>query len=131
MSLPRLDRQFVHQAVRDLAFLLCAPSPWRTRHDMPRERLLGPNGATLLSTLDASPGALCNWVAAHRAKRLGHYAEQLLAFWFELAPHIELVKANLVLRASPGILKPRASFICRLVRGWIACWAPVCVMPGS
>ncbi|WP_133680990.1 DUF1853 family protein [Paludibacterium purpuratum] len=87
-----------HSAVRDLASLLTGAAAWRTPHDIPCDRLLGPDGLARLAALDGDPAALMAWLARHPVSRLGHYAEQLLAFWFSLAPHIELVAHNLVLR---------------------------------
>ncbi|SME97282.1 DUF1853 family protein [Pseudogulbenkiania subflava] len=86
---------YAHPAVRDLAFLLTAPAPWLTGADILPERLLGDAGPQLLAELDHDPRPLVDWLAARPTTRLGRYAENLLAFWFELVPHIECVAANL------------------------------------
>jgi hypothetical protein len=100
MNSPRwTDTGFRHQAVRDLAFLLCAPAPWHHAGDLPRQRLLGRDGWQRLCELDARPEALQDWLSRHSSPRLGRYAEKLWQFWFEHAPHIELLAANLLLRA--------------------------------
>ncbi|UTH72449.1 DUF1853 family protein [Chromobacterium sp. IIBBL 290-4] len=86
---------FARPAVRDLAFLLASPSPWRCGADIEPARLLGPNGVDLLRRLDDNPLELETWLAARPATRLGKYAEQLFSFWFRLTPHIEWVAENL------------------------------------
>lgn len=86
------------QAVRDLAFLLGSPSPWCDAADIDPARLLGGQGWPQLLALDAAPQPLLDYLAAHPVRRLGFYAERLLAFWFDIAPHIEVVAANLAVR---------------------------------
>ncbi|MBV8046405.1 MAG: DUF1853 family protein [Paludibacterium sp.] len=99
MFLPQSpELPWAHPAVRDLASLLTGAAAWRTAHDMPASLLLGRDGLTRLSALDADPSALEAWLARRPVTRLGHYAEQLLAFWFGNAPHIELAAHNVVLR---------------------------------
>ncbi|MDC7712758.1 DUF1853 family protein [Vogesella sp. LYT5W] len=85
-------------AVRDLAWLLTSASPWQDSADIDPARLLGAQGWPQLLALDAVPQPLLAYLAAHPVRRLGFYAERLLAFWFGLAPHIELVAANLPVR---------------------------------
>jgi hypothetical protein len=92
------DFPYANQAVRDLAFLLYAPAPWRTRHDLPRALLRGDDCDGLLARLDVAPDALLARIAQVRPVRLGLYAELLLAFWFDYAPHIEPVATNRVVR---------------------------------
>lgn len=94
----KTDCPYRQQAVRDLAFLLCAPSPWTTTASLPPGSLLGPDGLERLSRLDAVPAALNDWIARHAVQRLGRYAELLLAFWFDHVPHIERCATNLLLR---------------------------------
>ncbi|WP_024301456.1 DUF1853 family protein [Pseudogulbenkiania sp. MAI-1] len=86
---------YAHPAVRDLAFLLTAPAPWLTGADILPERLLGDAGPALLAELDHDPRSLVDWLSARPTTRLGRYAENLLAFWFQHVPHIECVAANL------------------------------------
>ncbi|MEC5208625.1 hypothetical protein QF022_003581 [Vogesella perlucida] len=86
------------QPVRDLAYLLTAPPPWHSGAALPAGSLLGSEGWPQLRALDANPAPLLAWLAAHPTRRLGLYAEALLAFWCRLAPHIELVAANLPVR---------------------------------
>ncbi|WP_174873338.1 DUF1853 family protein [Vogesella oryzae] len=85
------------QPVRDLAFLLSCPPPWHSGAELDCARLLGPQGWPQLLALDAAPQPLLDWLAAHPTRRLGVYAELLLQFWFEHAPHIDCVAANLPL----------------------------------
>ncbi|OVE49062.1 DUF1853 family protein [Chromobacterium violaceum] len=92
---PGLTLPYAHPAVRDLAFLLTSPSPWRCGADLPPQRLLGLRGEALLARLDRAPAALEAWLAAAPGKRLGKYAERLFSFWFRHAPHIDLIAENL------------------------------------
>jgi hypothetical protein len=92
------DYPFVHQAVRDLAFLLKAPAPWASSHNLPLGLLLGPEGEALLTRLDRAPQPLEAWLARNPVSRLGRYAERLLGFWFTQVAHIELCAANQVLQ---------------------------------
>ena len=85
-------------AVRDLAWLLTAPSPWLDPHDISPSRLLGRQGWPQLLALDANPASLLSYLAAHPVRRLGFYAEQLLAFWIGHAPHLTMHAANLPVR---------------------------------
>ncbi len=90
--------QLRSQPVRDLAYLLTAPPPWHSGVEISCQRLLGPQGWPQLLALDADPGPLLAWLAARPTRRLGLYAEALLAYWFSHAPHIALVAANLPVR---------------------------------
>ena len=60
---PPFTLPYAHPAVRDLAFLLTAPSPWKSGADIPPHRLLGPDGPALLQALDAHPAELRHWLA--------------------------------------------------------------------
>ncbi|WP_083340867.1 DUF1853 family protein [Chromobacterium amazonense] len=99
---PAFDLPYAHPAVRDLAFLLTSPSPWRCGADLPPSCLLGPDGAALLRALDQNPAPLLAWLAARPSKRLGHYAERLFSFWFRHAPHIRLAAENLTVCNEEG-----------------------------
>lgn len=111
---PPFTLPYAHPAVRDLAFLLTAPSPWKSGADIPPHRLLGPDGPALLQALDAHPDELRHWLARQPTRRLGHYAERLLSFWFRLAPHIELVASNLPVRGPDGRTVGEFDFLLRL-----------------
>lgn len=89
-----------HQPVRDLAYLLTAPPPWHSGAALPAGTLLGPDGWPQLRALDTAPAPLLAWLAARPTRRLGVYAEALLAFWCQQAPHIDQVAANLPLRVA-------------------------------
>lgn len=102
------------QLVRDLAFLLVSPTPWRASANLGPERLLGAQGRQRLYQLDAEPKALVDWMAAHPVSRLGRYAELLLAFWFIDAPHCELVAHNLPVRDEAGRTVGEFDFLVRL-----------------
>ncbi|KMN82627.1 hypothetical protein VK98_07475 [Chromobacterium sp. LK11] len=111
---PPFPLPYAHPAVRDLAFLLSAPSPWRSGADIAPQRLLGADGPALLQALDADPAELQHWLARQPTRRLGHYAERLLSFWFRLAPHIELVASNLPVRDADGRTVGEFDFLLRL-----------------
>lgn len=103
------------QSVRDLAFLLSAPSPWTSGFDINPARLLGAQGEQRLRELDARPQPLLDWLASHQPlRRLGRYAELLLAFWFQFAPHIQLVSANLAVRDAKSHTVGEFDFLLRL-----------------
>jgi hypothetical protein len=68
----------------------------------------------LLAALEQDPAPLHAWLAAQPSRRLGHYAERLLAFWFHLAPHIELVAANLPVCDAGGRTVGEFDFLIRL-----------------
>jgi hypothetical protein len=108
------DLPFAHPAVRDLAFLLTAPAPWFTDADLPVERLLGGEGWALLDRLDAVPAALERWLALHPSRRLGRYAELLLAFWFRFSPHCRLVAHGLPVRDPGGVTLGEFDFLVEL-----------------
>lgn len=100
--------------VRDLAFLLTSPTPWRASANLEPQRLLGGHGLNRLRELDADPKALEDWMVAHPVSRLGRYAELLLAFWFIDAPHCELVAHNLPVRDESGRTVGEFDFLVRL-----------------
>lgn len=80
--------RITHPTVRDLASLLTAPSLWHSSNELPVRTLLGEQGFRYLIELNDCPEKLPeNLVATH----LGHYAENLLAFWFAHAPHSQLI----------------------------------------
>lgn len=87
---------YVHPAVRDLAFLLTSPSPWRSGADIDPALLLGGDGPERLQALDQRPQALAGWLAQRPCRRLGQYAERLFDYWFQHAPHIEVAARNLI-----------------------------------
>ncbi|WP_240674165.1 DUF1853 family protein [Crenobacter cavernae] len=103
-----------HQAVRDLAFLLTAPMGWAASSNLEPARLLGAQGWTSLSVLDADPAPLEEWLLAHPSGRLGRYAEVLLAYWFAHAPHAELVAHNLAVRDAAHRTHGEFDFLVRL-----------------
>ncbi|MGL6070381.1 DUF1853 family protein, partial [Craterilacuibacter sp.] len=105
---------YAHPAVRDLAFLLTCPPPLHFGPPCPRARLLGTDGHERLAALDRNPAPLLARIAALPRLRLGHYAEQLLLFWFQQAPHIELVAQGLALRDAAGITLGEFDFLLRL-----------------
>ncbi|MDF0605329.1 DUF1853 family protein [Neisseriaceae bacterium TC5R-5] len=87
-----------HTVVRDLAFLLCSPPCWHSGVDISSSLLLGEHGEARLQQWDEQAAPLQLWLAQQPARRLGQYAEQLLGFWFQQMPHIELVAQNLAVR---------------------------------
>lgn len=102
--------EFHHAAVRDLAWCvygapllndaaphLChTPADWlASLYDHP---------AQWLAQLDREPQALQAWLSRRTTRRLGHYFEQLLGFWFQHADHVELVASNQALQGDAGTL---------------------------
>lgn len=84
--------RLTHPIVRDLASLLTAPSLWHSGRELPIATLLGEHGFRFLLALNEEPHRLPEHLVA---SRLGHYAENLLAFWFANAPHSQLLARNL------------------------------------
>lgn len=74
--------------VRDLASLLTAPSLWQSHQELPISILLGEQGFRYLLELNDHPQKLPKHLAS---SRLGTYAENLLAFWLDNAPHSQLI----------------------------------------
>lgn len=105
---------YTQPALRDLAFLLTSPAPWESGSNLSPAQLLGEQGESLLAALEQDPGPLEHWLAQQPCQRLGHYAERLLAFWFRLAPHIELVAANVPVRDAAGRTIGEFDFLIRL-----------------
>ena len=111
---PGFTLPYTQPALRDLAFVLTSPAPWDTGSNLPVSRLLGEQGPALLQALEHDPSPLLHWLDGQASGRLGHYAERLLAFWFQLAPHIELVAANLPVRDGSGRTIGEFDFLVRL-----------------
>lgn len=82
--------------VRDLASLLTAPSLWQSDNELPVRTLLGEQGFRYLLELNDNPQRLPENFGA---SRLGHYAENLLAFWFANAPHSQLIAREVPIQA--------------------------------
>ena len=102
-------------AVRDLASLLTAPPLWHSGRELDVRTLLGERGFRYLLALDDNPQPLRDYLAKHApfGRRLGLYAEQLLAFWFSHAPHAQLLAHNLTV-VSDGITLGAADFVVML-----------------
>jgi hypothetical protein len=105
-TLADLTRRFQSAAVRDLAWaLLSAPllqsAPWAQRHPLAGSAWADdPQGmAAWLCQLDRDDRALRDWLQRHSIRRLGLYYEQLWQFAVHAAPGIELIAANLPIRA--------------------------------
>lgn len=81
--------------VRALASILTAPVLWHSRTELTVRELLGEQGFRKLLALDENPHALLHKLAQRPQTRMGLYAEQLLAFWFQYAPHSRLLAHNL------------------------------------
>ncbi|MDO4693007.1 MAG: DUF1853 family protein [Eikenella sp.] len=103
-------------AVRDLAAVLTAPPLWHSGREVTVAALLGRQGFRFLLALDDEPLPLYRHLAqeAPFGRRLGRYAESLLAFWLARAPHSELVARNLPLADADGRSLGEADFLCRL-----------------
>ena len=113
-ALPAALQRLRHPAVRDLAFLLYSPAPWTAPSVLPLDRLQGPAAPRLLARFDADPAPLLAWLTARPTRRLGHYAEALLGYWFAHAPHCQLAAANVQLRGEHGPTLGEFDFLLRL-----------------
>ncbi|UOO82736.1 DUF1853 family protein [Uruburuella testudinis] len=90
--------------VRDLASILTAPPLWHSGCELGVRELLGEAGFRCLLALDSNPEPLQQHLAqeAPFGHRLGLYAESLLAFWLNTAPHAQLYARNLSVRDDNG-----------------------------
>lgn len=78
---------------RALASLLFAPALWQTGCEMPVRLLVGERGFRELLQWDKE-----NFIPdSVHSPILGRYAENLLAFWFQHAPHTRLIAHNLAM----------------------------------
>lgn len=111
-ALDALWWKLTHPAVRDLATLLTAPPLWHSGAELSVRELLGERGFRFLLALDAEPQPLESFLAerAPFGRRLGLYAEELLAFWFSHAPHTQLLAHNLQV-VSDGLTIGAADFV--------------------
>lgn len=80
---------------RALASLLVAPPLWQTAQELTTPQLLGEHGFRYLLDLDDHPEKLPENLSHHL---LGKYAENLLAFWLQTAPHTELLARNVAIQ---------------------------------
>ena len=92
--------------VRALAAVLTAPALWHSGSELPVAALLGERGFRFLLELDGSPKPLHSHLAQETpfGGRLGLYAESLLAFWLQHAPHCRLLARNLTVSDGPNTL---------------------------
>ena len=95
--------------VRDLAGLLTAPALWRTGQELPVAELLGDQGFRLLLDWDGQPAPEG---LAH--ERLGHYAENLLAYWLQHAPHSRLLAREWRVDGTSGAQAGALDFVAQL-----------------
>lgn len=95
--------------VRDLAGLLTAPALWRTGQELPVAELLGDRGFRLLLDWDGQPAPEG---LAH--ERLGHYAENLLAYWLQHAPHSCLLAREWRVDGASGAQDGALDFVAQL-----------------
>ena len=107
-----LENRFSDAAVRDLLWLLCSPGLLRAgAAQIPQAQpemqpstqpvagaYLRHSLIDLLQLLDTAPARLHARLAAAPQKRLGHYAEQLLAFFLGEGTVGRLIASNLPLR---------------------------------
>lgn len=90
-----------HPAIRALASLLTAPPLWHSGSELPVRELLGTQGFRLLLEWDGDP-SVHSRLNAEAGERLGRYAERLLAFWLQHAPHCRLLAQEWPVHASDG-----------------------------
>lgn len=88
--------------IRALASLLTAPPLWHTGCELPVRELLGEQGFRLLLAWDDDVSFAFPFERQHT--RLGHYAEDLLAFWFANAPHSRLIARDVAIVENGRIL---------------------------
>lgn len=95
--------QLTHPHVRSLAWLLDSPCLLnpdceRWAHQLAELPLMNQTTSVWLSELDKNPEPLIHYLAVHPQTRLGHYAENLLAFYFlwrgELLAHRVQVRSH-------------------------------------
>lgn len=96
-ALDALWWRLTHPDVRALASLLTAPPPWHSGCEISVRELLGEKGFRYLLALNDEPSALVRHLTEDYpfGGRLGVYAESLLAFWLDNAPHCRLLAHNL------------------------------------
>ncbi len=117
-SLDALWWRLTDPDVRALASVLTAPALWHSGAELGVRELLGDKGFRYLLDLDGNPESLRQYLSAHHpfGNRLGWYAESLLAFWLETAPHTVLLAQNAVVQNEQGQTAGAADFIA-LVNG--------------
>ncbi len=91
-ALDALWWRLVNPQLRDLASLLTAPALWQTGCELGVRTLLGDEGFRYLLDLDDDVNFRLPETVAHPL--LGKYAEHLLAFWLQHAPHSRLLARN-------------------------------------
>ncbi|MGI4982997.1 MAG: DUF1853 family protein [Janthinobacterium lividum] len=99
---------FAVPAVRDLCWLMCSPallSPSLFGDQLAApvdSRCFGPDAPAglqrLLARLDADPAPLLDALGATPERRLGRYAEGLLAVWLQQMPDVDVVALGLPIR---------------------------------
>ncbi|MBF0802959.1 MULTISPECIES: DUF1853 family protein [unclassified Neisseria] len=117
-SLDALWWRLTDPGVRALASVLTAPVLWHSGAELGVRELLGGKGFRYLLDLDGNPESLRHYLQARCpfGNRLGWYAESLLAFWLETAPHTRLLAQNAVVQNAQGQTAGAADFIA-LVNG--------------
>lgn len=103
----------LHQPqVRALAAILTAPALWNTHCELPISKLLGTKGFRILLAWNDENRA--DLPIHHAHQPVGKYAEQLLAFWFEHAPHCQLLAQNILIFADNGQTMGSLDFIVQI-----------------
>jgi uncharacterized protein len=90
-------------AVRDLAWVIASPGLLDASHIAYRGHVVDDNWcntqllsrASWLTSLDAQPLPLHNFIKARPTRRLGHYFESLIQFWLTHLPDTQLLATNL------------------------------------
>lgn len=102
--------------VRALAAVLTAPPLWHSGSELSVRTLLGESGLRFLLDMDGRPEKLHVRLVAEYpyGNRLGRYAESLLAFWLENAPHTELLGQNIKVGGESGQAAGEADFVALL-----------------
>lgn len=102
--------------VRALAAVLTAPPLWHSGSELSVRTLLGESGFRYLLDMNDRPEKLDAYLAAAHpyGNRLGRYAESLMAFWLENAPHAELLGQNIKVGGEIGQAAGEADFVALL-----------------
>lgn len=101
-----------HPDVRALASILTAPPLWHSPCELPVRTLLGEVGFRYL--LDLNDDLNFRLPENSHSPLLGKYAENLLAFWLENAPHSELLAQDIVISDEEGRTLGALDFVAKL-----------------
>lgn len=101
-------RTLQDSAVRDLAWVIASPGLLDANHTGYTGQVVNDAWCATqlqtcmpwLSALDATPHTLHEYIAARTSRRLGHYFETLISFWFSHRPDTQIIARNLQVQES-------------------------------